>query len=111
MNVRILTVCLCIALAVSDTILSVLVLVCTFFTLSAVLMACSNPPSYEGSGGSTSTTINSGPPYTVTYANTTPATTGHVLIDSDGGGGGTFYARGATFTITSNVTLYGEWTP
>ena len=28
-----------------------------------------------------------------------------------GGGGGTFYAPGATFTITSNVVLYGTWNP
>gem|GEM_PF-2537212 len=27
----------------------------------------------------------------------------------DGGGGGTFYAPGATFTFSSNVTLYGTW--
>ena len=27
----------------------------------------------------------------------------------DGGGGGTEYAPGDTFTITSNVTLYGTW--
>jgi hypothetical protein len=86
-----------------------------------------------------------GPPYTVTYANTTVATTGSVPVDStqyaagstvtvmgntgplvwlgfafvgwntkdnggvDGGGGGTFYVPGATFTINSNVTLYGTW--
>ena len=28
----------------------------------------------------------------------------------DGGGGGTFYSPGASFTIDSNVTLYGTWT-
>jgi hypothetical protein len=88
-----------------------------------------------------------GPPYTVTYANTTVNTTGGVPVDSTlyasgstvtvlgntgnlswppfvfvgwdsadlggdgGGGGGTFYAPGATFTITSNVVLFGTWNP
>jgi hypothetical protein len=28
-----------------------------------------------------------------------------------GGGGGTFYAPGSTFTINSNVVLYGAWNP
>ena len=95
-----------------------------------------------------STSTSSGPPYTVTYKNTTPGTTGSVPVDTTqyasgatvtvmgntgnlnwglsftftgwdtadsgsdgGGGGGTFYAPGSTFTIMSNVTLYGTWNP
>ncbi len=90
-------------------------------------------------------TTNPGPPYTVTYKNTTVNTTGTPPTDPtqyaagatvtvmgntgnltwtgftflgwntmdnggiDGGGGGTFYAPAATFTINSNVTLYGQW--
>ena len=87
----------------------------------------------------------SGPPFRVTYYNTTVNTTGSVPVDSTlypsgatvtvlgntgglswppftfkgwntkdnggfyGGGGGTFYAPLAQFTITSNVNLYGTW--
>ena len=33
-----------------------------------------------------------------------------ILFDNlDGGNGGTFYAPGATFTINSNVYLFGVW--
>ncbi len=98
-------------------------------------------------GGGTYGGSSGGPPYTVTYRNTTANTTGSVPVDSTnyaayatvtvmgntgnlswpgftftgwdtadsgtdgGGGGGTFYAPGATFTIASNVVLYGTWNP
>jgi hypothetical protein len=115
--------------------------------LAASLAACSGTSSLYGSNGSPNTGSSGGPPYTVTYMNTTVHTTGSVPVDSTayaagatvtvqgntgnlswppfifvgwntqdsnangGGGGGTFYAPNATFTINSNVTLYGQWTP
>ncbi len=108
--------------------------------LVSLLAACSN------STMAYSSNMGGGPPYKVTYANTTVATTGSVPVDPtlyaagstvtvlgntgplvwagftftgwdsrddgglDGGGGGTFYSPGASFTIDSNVTLYGTWT-
>lgn len=99
--------------------------------------ACGNSMSYSNMGG--------GPPYTVTYMNTTVNTSGGVPVDPaqyaagttvtvkgnsgpllwpgfiftgwdtedngglDGGGGGTFYAPGASFTIDADVVLYGTW--
>jgi len=113
----------------------------------AALAACPMSGGYGMGGGYTGGSM-SGPPYTVTYVNTTIATSGTVPVDSTkyaagatvtvmgntgnlswgstytfkgwntldygtdgGGGGGTFYAPGATFTINSNVVLYGQWTP
>jgi len=122
---------------------SCLLLFISFFS------ACPMSSAY-GTGGSTGGAMGTsmaGPPYMVTYRNTTANTTGSVPVDftqyasgatvtvkgntgnlswpgftftgwdtadlsSDGGGGrGTFYAPGATFTITSNVVLYGTWNP
>ena len=104
--------------------------------VTLLLAACQNP------AGSNS----GGPPYTVTYRNTTVNTTGTVPVDNtvyqpgdtvtvkgntgnlswpgftligwntqdnggiDGGGGGSQYPlTGGSFTINSNVTLYGTW--
>jgi hypothetical protein len=126
----------------------------TGLLLSLVVLAfatsCANPTNspYGSTNNNTSTNSSKGgPPYTVTYANTTVNTTGTAPQDASsypsgatvtvmgntgklswppfafqgwdtadmasdgGGGGGTFYAPGATFTITSNVTLYGTWYP
>ena len=106
--------------------------------LLVAIAACANPMS-------NATYTGGGPPYTVTYKNTTVNTTGSVPVDptqyaagatvtvmgntgnlswppfifvgwntqdnggSLGGGGGTAYAPNATFTVNSNVTLYGTW--
>jgi hypothetical protein len=114
--------------------------------IMAVLAACPMSNMGYGSGGYSGVPPG-GPPYTVTYRNTTANTTGSVPMDTTqyasgatvtvlgntgslswsgftftgwntldygtdgGGGGGTFYAPGATFTITSNVVLYGTWNP
>jgi hypothetical protein len=114
----------------------------SLMTVVALVAACS----MSGNSGNESTP-SGGPPYTVTYRNTTANTTGSVPVDSTqyasgatvtvkantgslswpdftftgwdtadngndgGGGGGTFYAPSATFTITSNVVLYGTWNP
>jgi hypothetical protein len=124
---------------VSESMKAVLRPICFGFLIlvMASLAACS----LSNSSGS------SGPPFTVTYRNTTVYTTGSVPVDSTqypanatvnvmgnggnlswpgytflgwntadsgsdgGGGGGTFYAPGATFAITSNVVLYGTWSP
>ncbi len=66
------------------------------FILAALLVAslssCANSmTSSAGAGG--------GPPYTVTYANTTPGTTGSVPVDS------TQYAAGATVTVMGNTGM------
>ncbi len=116
-----------------------LLLVMAFVAACSMSGTSGNPYNSGGSSG--------GPPYAVTYRNTTANTTGSVPVDSTqyaanatvtvmgntgslswpgftftgwntadygsdgGGGGGTFYAPGATFTITSNVVLYGTWNP
>lgn len=56
----------------------------------AVYMSCSSPA--PGGGGG-----NGGPPYTVTYKNTTINTTGNVPVDSNQ------YAAGATVTVLGNT--------
>jgi hypothetical protein len=113
-------------------------------TLTACDSATSGMNGYGNGGGGNN---NSGPPWHVTYYNTTVNTNGNPPSDAtaysnnatvtvlgnvgapaltwsgftfdgwntmdngglDGGGGGTFYAPGSTFQITSNVTLYGQW--
>ncbi|MGA2612210.1 MAG: hypothetical protein ABSG38_01980 [Spirochaetia bacterium] len=121
----------------------------SLLVVMASVAACSmsGTSGNQYSPGGTSGGSSGGPPYTVTYRNTTAYTTGSVPVDSTqyaanatvtvkgntgtlswpgysftgwdtadsgsdgGGGGGTFYAPGATFTITSNVVLYGTWYP
>ncbi len=80
------------------------------FLLGLLLLACQNPTTsnssnYGASGTSSSTTssgmttqsTNSGPPYTVTYKNTTVNTTGNVPVDS------ATYQTGATVVVKGNT--------
>ena len=85
------------------------------FLLGLVLLACENPTEsnssnyggsgYGGSGTGNSTTssgmtnpsTNSGPPYTVTYKNTTVNTTGSVPVDS------ATYQTGTSVTVKGNT--------
>jgi hypothetical protein len=70
-------------------------LVALAMVLLLAVAACSNPMS-NGYGG--------GPPYTVTYKNTTVNTTGSVPVDS------TQYAAGATVTVMGNTGML-SWPP
>ncbi len=88
------------------------------FTLYARWTATTRTITYDGNG-STGGAVPAGSPFTVNYDSTYEVQdtelgrSGYTFNgwNTEANGSGTSYAPEATFTVTSNVTLYAQWSP